>query len=148
MSRYSSISLVINITILYRPSFCARSWCFICILWWKKRPRRIDPKVPHHGGGVVANREPGSYIQCLGYVTAFQKTTPKTSPNTRTHPRYLPQNSSISWPLGSSGRWGMSVHVVMIILSVTALYWEYTYNKANWKAVTSNMVTPSLYEDN
>ena len=48
MSRYSSISLVINITILYRPSFCARSWCFICILWWKKRPRRIDPKVPHH----------------------------------------------------------------------------------------------------
>ena len=51
ISRYSSISLVINITILYSPSFCARSWCFICILWWRKRPRRIDPKVPHHGGG-------------------------------------------------------------------------------------------------
>ena len=51
MSRYSSISLVINITILYRPSFCARSWCFICILWWKKRPRRIDPKVPPPRGG-------------------------------------------------------------------------------------------------
>ena len=48
ISRYSSISLVNNITILYSPSFCARSWCFICILWWKKRPRRIDPKVPHH----------------------------------------------------------------------------------------------------
>ena len=39
---------VINITISYRPSFCDRSWCFICILWWKKPPRRIDPKVPHH----------------------------------------------------------------------------------------------------
>ena len=50
ISRYSSISLVINITILYSPSFCARSWCFICILWWKKRPRRIDPKVPYHPG--------------------------------------------------------------------------------------------------
>ena len=41
---------VINITISYRPSFCDRSWCFICILWWKKTLRRIDPKVPHHGG--------------------------------------------------------------------------------------------------
>ena len=64
-----------------------------------------------------------AYIQCLGYVTAFQKTPPRTP---RTHPRYLPQNSSISRPLGSSGRWGMMCAYSSDHVECDCLYWGYT----------------------